>query len=92
MVKKDKLEQEESVVSQENAVVQETLSAEDKHHLDMSKVKRQLVLAQAEKALAQNEAAEVSFKYLVLQLYCKYGLTETDGIDDNGNIFRNVKK
>ncbi len=74
------------------AQVQEMLSAEDKHHLDMSKVKRQLVLAQAEKALAQNEAAELAFKYLVLQLYCKYGLTEADGIDDNGNIFRNVKK
>ena len=87
MVKK-----EVDVVSEVKEVAQEKLSAEDKHHLDMSKVKRQLALAQAEKALAQNEAAETSFKYLVLQLYCKYGLTEADAIDDNGNIFRNVKK
>jgi len=71
---------------------QETLSSEDKHHLDMAKVKRQLVLAQAEKALAQNEAAETAFNYLVLQIYVKYGLTDVDGIDDNGNILRNVKK
>ncbi len=71
---------------------QETLSNEDKHHLDMARLRRQLVLSQAEKALAQNEAAEASFKYLVLQLYVKYGLTDTDALDDNGNIFRNVKK
>ncbi len=79
-------------VPQEKAEPQESLSVEDKHHLEVAKVRRQLVLSQAEKALAQNEAADVSFKYLILQLHVKYHITDVDGLDDNGNIFRNVKK
>ena len=68
--------------------VKETLSETDRMFLDLAKSKRQTALAQAEKALAQNETAEVSYKYIVLQIYMKYGLTEADAITENGEIMR----
>jgi hypothetical protein len=60
----------------------------DKMALELAKSRRHVALAQAEKALAQNETAEIAYKYVVLQLYMKYGLSETDAIDDNGKILR----
>lgn len=62
------------------------LSPDDKVALDLAKAKRDLAVAQAEKMVAQSETADVSFKYLVLQIYMKYKLTEKDGIDEAGNI------
>lgn len=66
----------------------ETLSDIDKMALELAKSRRQTVLAQAEKALAQNESAELAFKYVVLQLYMKYNLTEQDAINEQGEILR----
>jgi len=60
----------------------------DRMALELAKSKRHLALAQAEKALAQNDTADISYKYVVLQLYMKYGLTEADAIDENGKILR----
>jgi hypothetical protein len=62
------------------------LSQDDKVTLDLAKAKRDVAVAQAEKMVAQSETADVSFKYLVLQIYMKYNLTEKDGIDEAGNI------
>ena len=54
--------------------------------------KRQLLLAQAESALAKNQLAELEHKNLILQLFLKYGLNPSvDMIDENGNIVRNEK-
>lgn len=64
------------------------LSPEDKAALDMAKLNRKLAVANAEKALAENQVAELTFKNLVLQLYMKYGLSEVDGIDEQGNLLR----
>lgn len=64
----------------------------DKMALELAKSRRHVALAQAEKALAQNETAEIAYKYVVLQLYMKYGLSETDAIDDNGKILRGAPK
>lgn len=66
----------------------ETLNDMDKMILDLAKSKRQTALALAEKALAQNETAEISYKYIILQIYMKYGLTEADAINENGEIMR----
>lgn len=76
------------------SVQSEVLSSEDKHVLEMAKMNRKLALASAEKALAENNSAELSYKYVVLQLYMKYGLSEADAIDEQGNILRgaNVAK
>lgn len=63
-----------------------TLSDVDRLALELAKSRRQIALAQSEKALAQQETAEISYRYTVLQVYMKYGLTEKDAIDEMGNI------
>lgn len=60
----------------------------DRLSLELSKANRKTALAQAEKALAQNETAELAYKYMVLQIYMKYGLTEADVITENGEILK----
>lgn len=60
----------------------------DRLALELSKANRKIALVQAEKALAQNETAELAYKYVVLQIYMKYGLTETDAITENGEILK----
>ena len=62
------------------------ISDEDKLILDQLKYKRELSLATAEKELARSESADLSYKYVVLQLYMKYHLTENDAINENGDI------
>lgn len=66
----------------------EKLSDLDRMTLELSKQQRQTALAEAKAALAQNEKAELAYKYVVLQLYMKYGLTEADAINENGDIMR----
>lgn len=61
----------------------------DKMALDLAKERRQTALAEAKTALAKNENAELAFKYVVLQLYMKYGLTDADAISENGEIIKN---
>jgi hypothetical protein len=73
--------------------VSEMLSDLDKMTLEVARMQRRLVIANTEKALAQNEASEATFKCVVLQLYLKYGLDPaTDKIDENGNIQRASNK
>ena len=67
----------------------EMLLAADISALEIAKLNRKIVLVQAEKALAQNEAAELSFRYVALQIFMKYGLNPgTDTINENGQILR----
>jgi hypothetical protein len=79
---------EEQATNQQLPETNENLSNDDRHVLEMAKMNRKLALAAAEKALAENNSAELSYKYVVLQLYMKYGLTEADAIDENGGIHR----
>jgi hypothetical protein len=60
----------------------------DKMALDLAKERRQTALAEAKTALAKNENAELAFKYVVLQLYMKYGLTDQDAISEAGEIVK----
>jgi hypothetical protein len=64
------------------------LSDVDKLALELAKSRRETALATAKTALAQNENAELSYKYVVLQLYMKYGLTDKDAISESGDILR----
>lgn len=64
------------------------LAEVDRMALELAKSNRKTALAQAEKALAQNETADLAYKYVVLQLYMKYGLTEADAITEAGEIVR----
>lgn len=62
------------------------LSELDRMALELSKSKRFLFLAEAKTALANSEKSELEYKYVVLQLYMKYNLTEADAINENGDI------
>ena len=66
--------------------IQNKLSDTDKMFLDLAKAKRETALAEAKTALAQHEKAELTYKYIVLQIYMKYGLTEKDALNENGDI------
>lgn len=67
----------------------ESISEFDKMNLELAKMNRKVALANAEKALSQNDLADVSYKYVMLQLYMKYGLsTDKDIMDENGIIHR----
>ena len=61
----------------------------DRMALELAKQRRQTALAEAKTALAQNENAELSNKYVVLQLYMKYGLSDADAISEGGEIIKN---
>ena len=62
------------------------LTETDKLALELAKSRRQVALANAEKAMAQQESAEIGYRYVVLQLYRKYGLADNDAIDESGKI------
>ena len=64
------------------------LQEADKLALELAKMNRRLAAVNAEKALAQNETAELHYKYVVLQIYMKYGLSSSDSIDENGNVIK----
>ena len=68
--------------------MEDKLQEQDRVSLEFAKMNKKMATLMLEKAAAQNEAAEVSYKYLVLQIYMKYGLSPKDGIDENGNIIR----
>jgi hypothetical protein len=60
----------------------------DRMALELAKSRRQTALAEAKTALANNENAELAYKYIVLQLYMKYGLTDRDAISEAGEIIK----
>lgn len=66
----------------------EKLHEVDRLALELAKSRRQTALAEAKTALANNENAELAYKYIVLQLYMKYGLTERDAISESGEILK----
>lgn len=71
--------------------MEEKLSEQDLTTLELAKSKKELALANAKAALAQNDAAELQYKYIILQLYMKYKLTENDSIKESGEIVRAAK-
>lgn len=77
--------EQESVAS----VPTEKISEEDRLNLELAKSNRKVALANAEKALAQNEASELNYRYVVLQLFMKYGLNPTaDLLREDGTVLR----
>jgi len=61
----------------------------DKKTLELAKLNQQLAMEQAKTALAKSENADLTYKYIVLQIYLKYGLNENDAINENGDIIKN---
>lgn len=68
------------------------LEEADRLALEVAKQKRLVALAQAERALVANEKAELEYKYVVLQLYMKNGLTSNDAISEDGSIIKGGAK
>ena len=66
----------------------EKLSDMDNLQLELAKSRSQTALANAKTAIADNQVAELNFKNIVLQLYMKYGLTQADAINEQGEILR----
>lgn len=66
----------------------EKISEVDRMALELSKSQRAVALAEAKTALANNEKAELAYKYVVLQIYMKYGMTAQDALSEAGEIVR----
>lgn len=62
------------------------ISDQDRTVLELAKARKLIAQANAEKAVAQNESAETNYRYLVLQIYMKYNLTQADALNENGEI------
>lgn len=62
------------------------LADEDKAALDLAKSRKETASALAREAAARGETAELAFRYVVLQLYMKYGLGQNDALGDDGTI------
>lgn len=58
--------------------------------LEQAKKKKLLAATNAEKAFMQNEIAELEYKNVVLQIYIENGLSQTDAIDQEGNVISNT--
>lgn len=67
----------------------ERLSDADMLSLERANNKRQLALANAKAATVEAEAAELSYKNLVMQLFMKHGLSQDDAINPDGSLRRN---
>lgn len=72
----------------EAVVPQERMQEVDRLNLELAKSKREVALADAKTAIANNEKAELAYRYVVLQLYMKYGLNANDAITEGGEIVR----
>jgi siderophore synthetase component len=70
----------------------ETLTEVERLSMELARTHVKLAAANAETALARNELAGLNHRYLILQLYHKYGLSEKDGIGEQGQIIRDYIK
>jgi hypothetical protein len=68
------------------------LSETDKLTLDLAKERRATALAEAKSAVSKGETADLTYKYVVLQLYLKYHLSEQDALNENGDILYGANK
>jgi hypothetical protein len=64
------------------------ISHEDVSLLELAKARKETAAAQAREAAARSEVSEISYRYLVLQVYLKYGLNQTDALSEDGTIIR----
>jgi hypothetical protein len=64
------------------------MSEEDRLNLELAKSRRETAMAQAKEAVAKSETAELAHRYVVLQIYVKYGLNANDVINENGEIVK----
>ena len=83
-------EENKEVVAVPEAVpaVSEKIAEVDRMALELAKSKRETALAEAKTALANNEKADLAYRYVVLQIYLKYGMNDKDALSEAGDIVR----
>lgn len=64
----------------------EKISEQDRLALDLAKERKLTAEAQLQTAQAKMQTADLAFRYVVLQLYHKYGLVITDQLSEDGSI------
>lgn len=89
------------MVDQENRLVEDNVEFQatpgptlrmhesDRAALETAKLNAKLALSEAQNAISRNELAELKYRYVVLEIYLKYGLNERDAINENGEIIKN---
>jgi hypothetical protein len=70
----------------------QVISEAERLTLELAQMQRKLSASNAELALARTELSELQHKYLILQLYHKYGLSDKDAIGEQGQILRDYVK
>ena len=76
---------------QSDAGTVERISDNDRFAMELLKLNRKVSVLEAEKAILSSQNADANYKYAVLQLYMRYGLSQDDTIDDSGKIIRAPK-
>jgi hypothetical protein len=70
----------------------ERIIENDKLTIDLAKSKVETAIASVNAAKSALEAAEMTYRYMVLQLFNKYDLTSQDSITNEGVIQRGVNQ
>ena len=69
------------------------LSDVDKLALELAKTNVKLAASKVQTAVAEQSAAELSYRNILLQIYVKYGLSSDTGIDDaTGSFLKPTKQ
>lgn len=68
--------------------VQEKLQEQDRMMLELAKSRKGTAEAQAKEAVAKAETADLAYRYLVLQIFTKYGMNAADALTEGGDIIR----
>lgn len=82
------MKEKKEVTTQSMPVTQEKISEVDRLAMELAKSKRETALAEAKTALANNEKADLAYRYVVLQIYMKYKMTDQDALSESGEIVR----
>lgn len=67
------------------------LSDADMRALERAQHKREIAMAVAKNATTEAEAAELAYKYLVIQIFLNYGMSTDDSFSLDGVINRKDK-
>lgn len=68
--------------------MKEELTSEEKYKLHIVNLERKLAVVECEKAIANQDLANLKYKFLLSNIYNKYNLSENDSINDSGIIQR----
>jgi hypothetical protein len=64
------------------------MSEEDRLNLELAKSRKETAMAMAKEAVAKSEVADIAYKYIILQLYMRYGLDQNDAISEDGSLIK----